>query len=114
MGALLAVFVVVLLLAAAALHLRGLWRVACWLLAVFPGFACVAYLHDLAQGPARIGLAAYQGDRKQLGAAFLLLVFSVVVALRPQWRWLFWIEWAFNAIACGVLIYLVFFWKVFS
>lgn len=114
MGALLAVFVISLLLAAAALHLRGLRRLSCWLLAIFPGFACVAYLRDLAQGPARIGLAVYQSDRKQFGAALLLLAFSVFAAWRPQWRWLFWIEWFFNALACGVLVYLVFFWKVFS
>jgi len=114
MGALLAVFVIVLLLAAAALQLVGRRRIACWLLAVFPGFACVAYLRDLAQGAQRLGLAAYQSDQKQFGAALVLLAISVFAALRPQWRWLFWLEWIFNAIACGVLVYLVFFWKVFS
>ena len=114
MGALLAVIVIAVLLAAAALQLRGRRRVACWLLAVFPGFACIAYLRDLAQGSQRIGLAAFQSDQKQFGAALVLLAISVVAALRPQWRWLFWLEWIFNAIACGVLVYLVFFWKAFS
>lgn len=114
MGALLALFVIALLLAAAALHLRGRRTLGCWLLAVFPAFACVAYLRDLLQGAQRLGLAAYQSDRKQLGAALALLAISVFAAVRPQWRWLFWLEWTFNAIACGVLVYLVFFWKVFS
>lgn len=114
MGALLTLLVIVLLLAAAALQLQSRRRTACWLLAVFPAFACIAYLHDLAQGVQRIGLATYQSDKKQLGAALVLLAFSVLAALRPQWRWLFWIEWIFNAVACGVLVYLVFFWKVFS
>lgn len=114
MGALLALLVIVLLLAAAAMQLRGRRRTACWLLAVFPGFACIAYLRDLVQGAERIGLATYQSDRKQFAAAFVLLAISVVAALRPQWRWLFWLEWIFNAVACGILVYLVFFWKVFS
>jgi hypothetical protein len=114
MGVLLTLFVIALLLAAAALHLRGLRRLGCWLLAVFPAFACIAYLRDLLQGAQHLGLAAYQGDRKQLGAALALLAMSALAALRPQWRWLFWIEWIFNGIACGVLVYLVFFWKVFS
>lgn len=114
MGALLTVFVVLLLLAAAALQLRGQRRLGCWLLAVFPAFACIAYLRDLVQGAQRLGLATYQSDQKQVGAALVLLAVSVVAALRPRWRWLFWIEWIFNAIACGILVYLVFFWKVFS
>ena len=114
MGPSLSVLVIVLLLAAATFQLRGRRRVGSWLLAVFPGFACLAYVRDLVQGPDRIGLAAYQSDRKQFGAALVLLAFSVLVALRPQWRWLFWVEWVFNAIACGVLVYLAFFWKVFN
>ncbi len=114
MGALLAIFVVMILLVAAGLQLAARRRSACWLLAVFPAFACLAYLRDLSLGPQRTGLAAYQSDQKQLGAAFLLFAISVFAALRPQWRWLFWIEWIFNAIACGILVYLAFFWKVFS
>jgi hypothetical protein len=114
MGALLAIFVIVILLVAAALQLAARRRFACWLLAIFPAFACVAYLRDLSQGPQHTGLATYQSDQKQLGAALLLFAISFVAAVRPQWRWLFWIEWIFNAIACGVLVYLAFFWKVFS
>jgi len=114
MGALLAVFVIGALLFAAALQLTGHRRPACWLLAVFPGFACIAYARDLVQGAERIGLATYQSDQKQFGAALLLLAVSIIAVVRPQWRWLFWLEWAFNAIACGILVYLVFFWKVFS
>ena len=114
MGALLTFFVIVLLIAAAALQLRGLSRLACWLLTVFPAFACLAYIRDLALGPQGLGVAAYQNDQKQFGGALVLLAITVLAALRPQWRWLFWLEWIFNAVACGVLIYLVLFWKVFS
>ncbi len=113
MGTLLTVLVIILLLGSAGLQLRGKQRLSCWMLAIFPGFACVAYLRDLAQGAERLGLAAYQSDRRQFGAALVLFAFSILAAYRSQWRWLFWIEWIFNAIACGVLIYLVFFWKVF-
>ena len=114
MSALLAILVVVVLLLAAALQLKARRRIACWLLAVFPALACLAYVRDLILGPQGLGMAASESDRKQFFAALVLFVVSVFAALRPQWRWLFWIEWILNAIACGVLVYLVFFWKVFS
>ena len=47
MGAFLTIVVIALLLAAAALHLTGRPRLAGWLLVVFPGFLCLAYLRDL-------------------------------------------------------------------
>ena len=53
-------------------------------------------------------------DQKQLAVALVMLAISIFAALRAQWRWLFWIEWFLNGIVCGMLIYLVFFWKVFS
>jgi hypothetical protein len=114
MGALLVILVVALLLLAAGLQLGAQRRWSCWLLSIFPAFACIAYIHDLVQGSRRIGPAAYQSDRRQLIYALAFLAFSIFTAWRSQWRWLFWIEWIFHAIACGVLVYLVFFWKVFN
>jgi hypothetical protein len=114
MGAALAILVIALLLAAAALQLLGKLRSSCWLLVIFPGFLCLAYLRELIQGPQRIGLATYVSDQKQIVAALGMLAFSVFVAFRTRWRWLFWLEWILNGIACGMLVYLVFFWKVFS
>ncbi len=114
MGALLTFVVIALLLAAAALHITGRPRLAAWLLVIFPGFLCLAYLRDLARGPRILGLAAFQSDQKQVVVAFLMLALSILVPLRTQWRWLFWTEWFLNSIACGMLVYLVFFWHVFS
>jgi len=114
MGALITLFLIAALLFAAALQWMGQHRLACWLLAAFPLFTCLACLRDLAQGASRIGLATYQSDQKQLGVALLLLAVSILAALRPHWRWLFWIEWILLGVACGVLVYLAFFWKVFS
>jgi hypothetical protein len=113
MGAFLTIVVIALLLAAAALQLRGKRSLSCWLLVVFPGFLCLAYLHDLAKGPRVLGLGAFQSDQKQLIVALFMLAVSIFAALRPQWRWLFWTEWFLNGMVCGMLVYLVFFWKVF-
>jgi hypothetical protein len=114
MGAELAAIAIALLLAAAGLQIRGRRRLSCWLLVVFPGFLCLAYLRDLSLGPARLGAAAYVSDQKQLVVALAMVAVSIFAAFRAEWRWLFWIEWCLNAIVCGMLIYLVFFWKVFS
>ncbi|HEY6488923.1 MAG: hypothetical protein WCC26_10540 [Terracidiphilus sp.] len=114
MGALLTCVVIALLLAAAAFQLAGKHRVSCWLLVVFPGFLCLAYLRDLVQGPQRIGLSAYASDQKQVLVATGMLAVSVFAVFRSQWRWFFWIEWILNGIVCGMLVYLVFFWKVFQ
>jgi hypothetical protein len=114
MGAFLTIVVIALLLAAAALHITGRPRVAGWLLVVFPAFLCLAYLRDLAKGPRILGVAPFQSDQKQLVVAFFMLAVSIFAAFRTRWRWLFWLEWLLNGIACGMLVYIVFFWKVFS
>lgn len=114
MGALLTCVVIALLLAAAALQLTRRPRVSCWLMVVFPGFLCLAYLRDLAQGPRGIGVATYASDQKQVLVALGMLAVSIFAIFRPQWRWLFWLEWLLNSIVCGILVYLVFFWKVFQ
>lgn len=114
MGALLTCVVIVLLLAAAALQLAGKRRASCWLLVIFPGFLCLAYLRDLVQGPQRIGLAAYTSDQKQVFVALGMLAVSIFAIVQSQWRWLFWLEWFLNGTVCGMLVYLVFFWKVFQ
>jgi hypothetical protein len=114
MGAFLSVIVLALLLAAAGLRVAKKARVACWLMVVFPSFLCLAYLRDLAQGPSVLGAAAYVSDQKQLAVALVMLAISIFAAWRAQWRWLFWIEWFLNGIVCGMLIYLVFFWKLFT
>ncbi len=114
MGAFLTIIVLALLLAAAGLQLAGKRSVGCWLLVLFPGFLCLAYLRDLSKGPRVLGLGAFQGDEKQLLVALCMLAVSIFAAFRTQWRWLFWLEWLLNGIVCGMLVYLVFFWKVFS
>jgi hypothetical protein len=113
-GVALVVIVIALLLAAAALQFMGRPRVSCWLLVIFPAFLCLAYLRELMQGPQRLGLAAYSSDQEQIIVALGMLAFSIFVAFRTRWPWLFWLEWVLNGIACGMLVYLIFFWKVFS
>jgi hypothetical protein len=114
MGEFVALVLVVLLVGTAALQLTGRRRLSCWLLALFPGSLCVGCLLDIARGAAKIGESTYRSDQKQLLYCLCFLLLSVAAALRPQWKWMFWIAWAFNALVCGVLVYLAFFWKVFS
>jgi hypothetical protein len=105
---------VVLLIAAAALHVMGRRSVGCWLLVIFPTIACVVALAELAGGPQQIGQSAYASDERELGYISVVLVLGLLAAVRPKWPWPFWIVWVLNGTACAALVYLAFFWKVFS
>jgi hypothetical protein len=106
--------VIVLILAAAALHAAGKRIAGCWLLVLLPASLCGWILHDLSLGAKRLGEAAVEGDRHALAFLLFWLSLSLIAALRPSWRWLFWIAWTLDAFVCGILIYMVFFWKVFG
>ncbi len=114
MTSLLVVVVAALLLVAAGLHIAKNRALPCWLLVPFPLIGCAAALVEISRGPNGIGEAAFKSDQKQLGYLAVLLLVSLLAALRPQWAWLFWLAWAFNALVCGILVYVAFFWKVFS
>ncbi len=113
-GHFVACIVVALLVGTAALQLTGRRRLSCWLLALFPATLCVACILDILRGAAKIGESAFESDRKQLVYCLVFLAISVFAALRPQWKSLFWLAWVFGALVCGILVYLAFFWKVFS
>jgi hypothetical protein len=105
---------VVLVLACAVLHFTRRRQLACWLLAIFPATLCVALLFDLAHGAAKLGQASYNSDIRTLPYLLGFLVITLLSALRPRWGWLFWIGWAFSAFVCAVVVFLTYFWKVFS
>jgi hypothetical protein len=107
-------FAIVLLVACAVLEFTR-WRViGTWLLVLFPASLCGALLLDIAHGVSKLGQAAYNTDLRTLPVLLSFLVISVVAALRPGWRWLFWIEWLIGAVLCSTAVYLTFFWHVFS
>jgi hypothetical protein len=114
MASALAVVAVGLLILAAALEFTKKRKVSGWLLVPLPAFMCAAALVDLSRGEQKIGAAAFESDLKQLVFIVFLLLLCLLATLHPRWRWLFWLAWAFNAMFCGVLVYLAFFWKVFS
>jgi hypothetical protein len=114
MASLLTSALVALLLGAAVLHLAGQRALGCWLLVLFPALISAVDLADLAHGTAKLGTSAAQGDEKLLAILIAFLAVSVVAALKPGWKWLFWAVWALNALVCGAMVYLAFFWKVFS
>ena len=114
MASLVVPFVIALLIAIAVMHATGRRAFACWLLVIFPAALCGACLVDLARGPAQLGEAAFKSDQKQLLYCLALLAMNLLAALRAKSSWLFWVSWLLDAAVCGILVYLVFFWKVFS
>lgn len=85
-----------------------------WLLVLFPAAICLALLVDLGSGPTRLGEASFHSDLRALPYTIAFLAVGFLAAFRPNWRWLFWILWLVSAVICAVMVYLVFFWKVFS
>jgi hypothetical protein len=106
-------FTIVLLLACAALEFTR-WRViGTRLLILFPAALCFSLLLDLLRA-SKFGQAAYRTDLRTLPFLFGFLALAVLAALRPSWRWLFWLTWIISAVFCTIAVYLTFFWHVFS
>jgi hypothetical protein len=87
---------------------------ACWLLVLFPASLCARLLIDLARGAQKLGEASYRTDLRVLPFLLFFLAITVLAALRPKWRWLFWITWLISAPICAVMVLLTFFFKVGS
>ena len=114
MAALFCWFAIILLVACAVLEFTR-WRVVgTWLLVLFPAALCIGLLVDLAHGERNLGEASYKSDLRTLPFLLGFLAVAVLAALRPGWRWLFWIEWILGALFCSIAVYLTFFWHVFS
>lgn len=107
-------FAIVLVVGSAILHFTRLRTLACWLLALLPASLCVALLTDLAKGAQKLGEGSYRSDQKTLLPMIGFLAIALFAAIRPKWGWIFWITWLFGAFICGVVIFLTYFWKVFS
>jgi hypothetical protein len=106
--------VIAAVIAAAAFYATGHRLSGLWLLVLSPACLCVVILQDLSRGVRQIGQAAIESDHNQLKFCLALLALSLLAALRPSWPWLFWIAWTLNVLVCALLLYMVFFWKVFS
>ena len=114
MATLLCWFAIVLLVICAVLEFTR-WRViGTRLLVLFPAALSIGLLLDLAHGISKLGQAAYNTDLRTLPFLLAFLAIALLAALRPNWRWLFWIEWLFGALLCSIAVYMTFFWKVFS
>jgi hypothetical protein len=105
-------FAIVLLLACAVFHFMRKRSLACWLLVLFPATLCARLLLDLARGAEKLGPASYHSDLRVLPFLLVLLAITVFAALRPKWRWLFWITWLISAPICAGIAFLTFFLKV--
>ena len=105
---------IILLVACAVLEFTR-WRIlGTWLLVLFPAALCSALLVDLAHGVRKLGQAGYNDDLRTLPFLLGFLAIAVLAALRPTWRWVFWIVWVIGALFCSIAVYLTFFWHVFS
>jgi hypothetical protein len=107
-------FAIVLLLVCAALFFTPLRKLGCWLLVIFPAVLCAGLLKDLAKGAQKMGQASYQSDLKTLLPLVGFLAITLFAAVRPRWGWAFWIAWILNALVCAIVVFLTYFWKVFS
>lgn len=107
-------FAVILVLACAVLHFTRRRNLACWLLFIFPAALCLGLFLDLSHGAAKLGEASYRSDLRTLPYLLAFLLISLLTALRPKWGWLFWITWVFSAVICAIVVFLTYFWKVFS
>ena len=114
MGVLFCWFGIVLLVICAVLQFTRKSALGCWLLTLFPTAIAAALLLDMSHGARNLGEASYQSDLTGLLPSLGFLAVSVFAALRPTWRWLFWIVWLVSALVCSIAVYLQFVWKVFS
>ena len=107
-------FAIVLLIASAVFHFTGKRSLACWLLVLFPVSLCIGLLLDMAHGAQKVSQVSYGTDMRVLPLLLVFLAIAIFTALRPKWRWLFWITWLISAPVCVVMALLTFFLKVGS
>lgn len=114
MAPLVLAIVIVFTIVAAAFHAIGYRVPGCWLLVLSAASLCIGIIRDLCLGVRQIGQAAIDDDHNHLMFCLVLLVLSLLATLRTNWLWFFWIVLTLNTMVCAVLLYIVFFWKVFS
>ena len=114
MAIFLVLVVAAILVSAAVFRIVGRRTLSGWLLVPFPAFSVAFGLFALADAPSRLGQAAFESDVKQVAFLSVLLLLSLGSALRSSWSWLFWIVWLAVSGVLGIVVYLEFFWKVFS
>jgi hypothetical protein len=107
-------FAVFLLVVCAVLFFTPLRKLGCWLMAIFPAALCAGLIKELAKGAKSVGEASYRSDLMVLVPLLGFIAIAVFAALRPRWGWLFWIGWLLNALVCALIVFLTYFWKVFS
>ena len=105
---------VILVFVCAVLRFTNRNILACWLLVIFPAALSLGLFVDLAHGVVKLGQASYNSDLRTLPYVLGYLVITLLAAFRPKWGWLFWIAWLFSAFICAVVVFLTYFWKVFS
>jgi hypothetical protein len=113
-ASLLAIACIALWLASAILRLTQGRVVAGWPLTFLPASMCVSSVLALSQGKAALGRAGFETDLRVLLYCLAALGLSVFSAIQWKLRWLFWTIWVCSGLFCALIVYLVFFWKVFS
>jgi uncharacterized transporter YbjL len=113
MNGLIVISIVVLVIVAAVLHAAGKRRMGCWMLVLVSVTCCVGILQNLSLGVRRLGQGTIDNDHNQLAFCLFLLAVGLLAAFRPRLHWLFWVAWLLNAFICSILLYMIFFWKVF-
>lgn len=105
---------IVLVIGTGILHFTRMRKLACQLLVLLPVSLCIGLLLDLAKGRQKLGEGGYHSDLQTLFPLIGFLAVAVFSALHPKWGWAFWIAWTLSFIVCAVIVFLTYFWKVFS
>ena len=101
------------LVASAVLQFRGKRALSCWVLVPFPASAVSLYIVFVLREQALPKLVS-NFLLTQLVCIAAPLVLSVLAALRPNCKWLFWVAWLLNFLLFAFFVFAFVFMKGFS
>lgn len=113
-GSLFATALVALWAASALLWFTRGRAIAGWLLTFLPASFVFLSVAEILKGKASLGRGTFETDERQLWFSLATLAVCVLSAVKWRWRWSFWAIWICTGLVCAVIVYLTFFWKVFS
>ena len=99
---------VILVIASAVARFSHRRKLACWGLIVFSTSLCFGLWFDLSHDTMKPGQPGYHSDLSTLPYLIGFLVATLIVALRPQWGWLFWMLWVLSALVSVLIVFATF------
>jgi hypothetical protein len=103
----------VVLVASAVLQFGGKRALSCWVLIPFPAIAVSFFIVALFRAP-NLPKIVHSFQLINLACLAAPLTLSVLAALRPNWKWLFWTAWLLNSLLYAFFVFAFVFMKGFS